>query len=89
MVLCLSSSIRRGINLLFFSLKVLKYPLISGNIKSSGLITLCENPIKYLELFFVSINFEITILSVLTSYIFIFIYLFICLFIYLFIYFAS
>ena len=46
-----------------FCLNALKYPLISGNIKTSGLITLSKSPIKYLKLVFVLTNFEISILS--------------------------
>ena len=42
-----------------------------GNIKADGLKTLSKYPIKYLELVFVSINFEITILSTSSSKIFI------------------
>ena len=55
-------------NLLFSSLcpsltlNVLAYPLILGIIKTNGLIALSKYSIKYLELVFVSINFEITIL---------------------------
>ena len=52
------------------SLKVLSYPLISGNIKTNGLITSPKNAIKYFELFFILIKFEITILSTSTSQIF-------------------
>ena len=44
-------------------LKILTYTLILGNIKNNGPIISSKYPIKYLELFFVSINFEITILS--------------------------
>ena len=52
-------------------LNVLTYPLILGIIKTNGLIIILNfTPIKYLELVFVSINFEITILSTLTSQIF-------------------
>ena len=57
--------------ILFLSLKVLTYPLISGNIKTNGLITSPKNAIKYFELFFILINFEITILSTSTSQIFV------------------
>ena len=53
------------------TLNVLTYPLISGIIKTDSLIVLSKYQIKYLELVFVSINFEITILSTLTSTIFI------------------
>ena len=72
-----SSSIQKDINLLFLFLSpsltsyVLTYPLILGNIKTNGLITLSKYPIKYLQLVFVLINFEITILSTLTSQTFI------------------
>ena len=51
--------------------KVLSYPLILDNIKINGLITLSNYPIEYLELVFLLINFEMTILSTLTSQIFI------------------
>ena len=63
-----SSSIRKDVKLLFVSLSlsltlnVLTYPLILGNIKTNGLITLFKYQMKYLELFFVSANFEMTIL---------------------------
>ena len=50
-----------------FYLNALKYPLVSGNIKTSGLITLSKSPIKYLKLVFVLTNFEISILSTWTS----------------------
>ena len=69
--------IQKDINLLFLSLLssltliVLTYPLILDNIQTDGLITLSKYPIKYLELIFVLTNFEITILSTLTSQIFI------------------
>ena len=66
-----SSVICKDINLLFFSLNVLTYPLISENIKTNGLINSFKYPIKYLELFLVSVKFEISILSTLTSQIFI------------------
>ena len=60
-------------NLLFPSLtiNILTYPLILGIIKTIGLIALSKYSIKYLELVFVLTNFEITILSALTSQIFI------------------
>ena len=58
-----SSSICKDINILVFSLKVLRYPLILGNIKTNGRITSSKYPIKYYKLFFASINFEINILS--------------------------
>ena len=51
-------------------LEFLAYPLILGKIKTNGLITLSNYLIKYLELLFVSINFEITVLSASTSQIF-------------------
>ena len=68
---------RKDINLLFLflspslTLKGLTYPLILSNIKTNGLTTLPKNPIKYLESFFVLIKLEITILSTLTSWLFI------------------
>ena len=54
---------------LFTSLALndLTYPLILGNIKTNDLITLSKYSIKHLELVFVLTNFEITILSTLTS----------------------
>ena len=61
---------RKDINLLILSstLNVLTYPLILGIIKTNGLIALSNFiPIKYLELVFVSINFQISVLSTLTS----------------------
>ena len=63
-----SSSIRKDVKLLFVSLSlsltlnVLTYPLILDSIKTNGLITLFKYQMKYLELFFVSANFEMTIL---------------------------
>ena len=70
MVLCFSNSllsaILKDINLLFLflspplSLNVLTNLLILGNIKTSS-----KYSIKYLELFFVSASFEMTILSTL------------------------
>ena len=64
-----SLSIWKEINLLLlsFTLNVLTYPLILGNSKTNGLTTLSKYTIKYLEFVFVSTNFEITILSNLTS----------------------
>ena len=53
------------------TLSVIRYPLILGNAKTNGLITLSKYPVKCLELVLVSTNFEITILSTLTSQIFI------------------
>ena len=55
----------KDINLLFLSLSpsltfnVVTYPLILGNIRFNGLITVSKYPIKYLKLAFVSTNFEI------------------------------
>ena len=49
---------------IIFSLKVLTYPLILGNMKSNGLITSSKYPFRYLGLLFVSINFVTTILSI-------------------------
>ena len=60
-------------NLLFLflspvlSLNVLTYPLSLGNIKTNGFITSSKYPIKHLDFFFLSTNFEMTILSILTS----------------------
>ena len=71
------SSLHKDINLLFLflssplSLNILIYPLILGNIKTSGLTTSSKYPIKHLELFFVTTNFEMIILSTLTSQFFI------------------
>ena len=65
----LSLTIGKDINLLFSSLSpsltlnVSTHPLILGNIKTNGLITLAKYPIKYLELFFVSANYEMNILT--------------------------
>ena len=67
----LSSSILKGINFLFLTLNVLTYPINLYDIKINGLITSSKNPIKSLELLFVLINFEISILSTLTSQVFI------------------
>ena len=71
----LSSSMLKDINLLFLflslspplSLKVQTYPTILGNIKTNGIITSSKYPIRYFELFFVSIDFEIIVLSTSTS----------------------
>ena len=81
MVLCfsnnLSLSIGKDINILSLfifpalSLNVSTYPLLLGNIKTSALITSFKYPIKYLELFSVSTNFEMTILSTSISQVFI------------------
>ena len=62
-----SSSIQEDINLLFLSLNVLTYLLTLGNIKTNALIASSKYLIKYLELIFVSINFEIIIASTSTS----------------------
>ena len=64
-----SSFMHKDINLLFLSLSpslslnVLTYPHILGNIKTNGLITSSKYSIKDLELFFVSVKFEIIISS--------------------------
>ena len=55
-------------------LNLLTSPLNLGNIKTNCLITSSKYLVKYLELFFVSINFEISILSTSASQIFIFSY---------------
>ena len=48
---------------LIFNFKSFKiYPLILKNIKTNGFITSSKYSTKYLELVFVSINFEMTIL---------------------------
>ena len=47
-------------------LNVLRHPLTLGIIKANDLIDLLKYPIKYLELAFVLINFEITIPPTLT-----------------------
>ena len=52
----LSSSTRKGISLLFFTLKVLTYLFVLGNIKTNGFIISSKYRDRYLELFFVSIN---------------------------------
>ena len=49
------------------NVNVLIYPRILGKIKTNGLVTSFKYPIKSLELFFFSNNFEITILSSLKS----------------------
>ena len=76
MVLCFSnnvSSIGKDMNLLLLSLspsytlKVLTYLLILGNIKTNGHIISSKYSIKYLKLSFFSINFETTVLSTLMS----------------------
>ena len=58
----LSLSLPKDINLSFLSLKVLTYPLTLDNIKTNGRITSSKYHIKYLELFLVSINFDMTII---------------------------
>ena len=66
----------KDINLLFatlspsFTVTVLTYSLILGIIATNGAIALSKYPIKYLELVFALTNFEITVLSTLTSQIF-------------------
>ena len=66
----LLSSMQKDINLQFLSLSpsltlnVLTYPLMSGNIKTNGLIAICKCPIKYLELVFVLINFNNYIINI-------------------------
>ena len=81
MVLCFSnnvSSIGKDISLLllslspYYTLKVLTYLLILGNIKTNGHIISSKYSIKYLKLSFFSINFETTVLSTLTCQIFFF-----------------
>ena len=52
-----------------FNFKYLNNPVILGNLKSNGLTSISKYPTKYLELVFVSTNFEITIAS--TSQIFV------------------
>ena len=59
----LLSFIREDINLFFF----LSPPLIFRISRANGLITSSKYPIKYLELFFVITNFEVSILSKLAS----------------------
>ena len=69
-----SSFIQKDIDLLSHSLtlNVLTYPLILCIIKTNGFIILSIFfPVKCLELVFVSINFEIAVLSPLTSQFFI------------------
>ena len=63
----------KDINLLFpfLTLNVIAYPLILDIFKTTGLTVLSQYPIKYLELVFVLTNFEIAILSTLTSQIFV------------------
>ena len=63
----------KDINLLFpfLTLNVIAYPLILDIFKTTGLTVLSEYPIKYLELVFILTNFEIAILSTLTSQIFV------------------
>ena len=69
----LLSYIHKDIHLSFFCLKVLTYPLISDNIRTNGHITSSKYPAKCVGLFFISNNFEITILSTLTSHFFFYI----------------
>ena len=63
-----SSSMRNGINLLLLflsstlSLNVSTYPWVLGNINTYGFIASSRYPIKHLNLLFISINFEMTIL---------------------------
>ena len=77
LALCISNNflsyILKDFNLLFLSstLKFLTYPVILDIIKANGLVALSEYQIKYLELVFVLTSFEITVLSTLTSQIFI------------------
>ena len=52
-------------------INILTYPLILSNINTNGYVTLPKYQIKHLELFFVSTDFEMIILSALTSQIFI------------------
>ena len=72
-----SSSARKDTNLYVLSLSpsltlnLLIHPLVLGIIKTNGPRTFAKYPIKYLELVFVSTNFEMTILSTLTSQIFV------------------
>ena len=63
----------KDVNLLFpfLTLNVIAYPLILDIFKTTGLTVLSKYPIKYLELVFVLTNFEIAILSTLTSQIFV------------------
>ena len=58
----------------WIELNVLIYQQIFGIMKTNGLIALSKYPIKYLELVPVLISIELTILSILTSQIFIFLY---------------
>ena len=53
------------------TLNILTYSLTLGIIKADAFKTLSKYPIKYSELVFVLTNFEIAILSTLTSQIFI------------------
>ena len=58
----------------WIELNVLTYQQIFGIMKTNGLITLFKYPIKYLELVPVLINIKLSILSILTSQIFVFLY---------------
>ena len=64
---------QKNINLfcLLSTLNVSTYPLILGIIKTNDFTALSKYLIKYLELVFALTNFEMTILSTLTSEIFI------------------
>ena len=64
---------RKDIILLFPSstLNVLTYPLVLGIFKTNDYMVLPKDLIKYLELVFILTNFEMTILSILISQIFI------------------
>ena len=67
----LSLSMQKDINLLFLPLppSLSKYSLILGNVKTIGLITssTSKDPVTCLKIFFVSTNFEMTILIMSTS----------------------
>lgn len=67
----LSLSILKDINFLSLNLNVVTYPFTLGDIEISPQIISFKHPFKSLELFFVSINFEISILSTSTPLIFI------------------
>ena len=72
-----TSSIRKDTNLLLLflspslTLNILTHPRILGNVKTNFLIILSTYAIEYLESVFDSINFDITILSMLASQMFI------------------
>ena len=72
MTLCFSSNLLVRI---YYSCSYL-YLLTIGNIRISGIITSSKHTIKYLELFFVSVNYDITILSTSPSQTFIYIYIY-------------